>query len=139
MNRLTEDTLRGIVVGGMSAVGAGSLFVAFVGGLIQGESPSGETGRVLIGAGFVGLITAAVIAHGVARGTITRVVVAVVLQTLVAVLVLVWWLASDFWSGTAHAGLSTIVLGAVIALDALTLFWALRNVREQRRSAPDLS
>jgi drug/metabolite transporter (DMT)-like permease len=124
--------LRGVVVGGMFAVGAGSLLVVLVGGLVEGESPSEATGNVLIAAGFVGIVSAVAAGRGAVRGAPTQAALAAVVQALVAAGVLAWWLASDFWTGTAHASLSTAVLLAVIGLDALTLYWALRPARDER-------
>ena len=121
-----NETFRGLAVGGMilAAVGAGWMFL--VGSVIEGEAPSDASGSTLMATGAARVLLAAVVAHGVIVSAPVRVAVGAIAQAILAILVLGWWVATDFWGDTRHANLSTVPLIAVIVLDGVITLWALR-------------
>lgn len=133
MTEATDDTFRGVALGAMFMVAIGSMFVVFVGALVEAESTSGANGNVLMIAGIAGAVTAAIVGRGVVRDASVQTAAAAAIQAIVAALVFGWWVVTDAWSGTAHASLSTVLLGVVIALDTAIALWAVLRVRHRSR------
>jgi hypothetical protein len=124
LNAPPDDVLRGLAVGGMLLVGVGAGWLFLVGSFFEGINPSGSAGSALMVAGAAGVATAWIVAYGVVIGAPRRVAIGALVQALVAVLLLGWWLITDFWDGTRHAGLSSVPLLLVILVDAVLVVWA---------------
>jgi hypothetical protein len=137
VNAATDDVFRGLALGAMLLVGIGAGWLFLVGGFIRGVNPSGSTGGVLMAAGAIGVVTALIVGQGVVRGARRLAAGGALAQAVLAVLILCWWLATDFWDGTRHAGLSSLLLLLVILFDAVLLVWVWSRWPASQRSASD--
>lgn len=124
LNAPTDDVLRGLSLGAMLLVGLGAGWLFLVGGFLKGVNPSSSTGGVLMAVGAAGVVTALIVTHGVVSRVPRRAAVGALAQALLAVGLLCWWLATDFWDGTRHAGLSSLAIVLVIFVDAAVVVWA---------------
>jgi hypothetical protein len=92
-----------------------------------GETDS-AAGNLLMAAGVAGFVSACFVAQGLVVGAALRAAAAASVQGVTAMLLLAWWVASDFWGDTAYADKSTLPLLAVLLLDAAVLVWAVRRL-----------
>lgn len=124
MNASTDDVFRGLALGGMLLVGLGAGWLFLVGGYIWDVSPAGSMGGGLMAAGAMGVLATLIAAQGVVRGAPRRAAVGALAQAALAVVILCWWVTTDFWDGTRHAALSSLPLLLVILFDAVLIGWA---------------
>jgi hypothetical protein len=132
VNTSGDDVFRGVAVGAMFVIGMASLWLFSLGGLVEGVAPSDATGELPMLASLAGLGSAWVAGHGIVVGAPRRAATAAAAQGITALLVLVWWVATDFWGGTAHSEMSSLPLVAVLILDAAVLVWAWPQLRIRR-------
>ncbi len=105
----------------MIAVGVAAALLFQIGAFFAGHAPAGWAGDALMLASAAAFASACLALHGLAVDAPLEVAIGASVQGTVTLLLLAWWVGSDFWGDSAHADTSTLPLLAVLLFDAVVL------------------